>query len=127
MFKICPFLLSVMMLNTCNKETGACESFKKVPAALIEGPDAGTVNQVITVTVSFAVFNGCGQFGRFEETTTGNTKKISIIAKYSGCICTDDIPTRKATYKFTAVNPGVYYLQFSSSDSTYLIDTLTVK
>jgi hypothetical protein len=127
MFKICLSLLAVFMLNTCNKDKGACESFQKVPAALIEGPDAGSVNQVIRVTVSFHVFNGCGQFGRFEETTTGNTKKISIIAKYSGCICTDDIPTRKATYKFTAVNPGVYYLQFNSSDSTYLRDTLTIE
>jgi len=105
-----------------------CEAFEKVPIIVVEAPDSGRINQDILVDVTFVVFNGCGQFGRFEESIEKNLVRISLITKYSGCHCTTDIHQRTPTYHYKTSTPGVYTLQFEGArDAPSINNTITIQ
>jgi len=78
------------------------------------------INKPVQVEVQFGVSNGCGQFGKFLESSNGNTRTIEVEAKYIGCICTQDIPIRNTQYEFLTSEPGVYRLMFKSGKSNFI-------
>ena len=123
------FVFSIILLTSCikKKEEDKCLSFDKAPVTKIEGATTASVNQEINLTVSFTCFNGCGQFGNLEETITGNTTTIVVNAKYTGCICTQDVPTRTTIYKFKKTQAGTYELKFLQTENNYLMHTITVQ
>jgi hypothetical protein len=127
MFKLC-FAIAVLLLGCDKKNKNPnCEAFEKVPVVAVEAPDTGMINQEIAVEVTFVVFNGCGQFGRFDEVVEKNLVRINLIAKYSGCICTADIPRRTTTYSFRTSTPGMYILQFDRPEGPAIRDTITIR
>lgn len=123
------FLFSIILLTGCSKkqEEDKCLSFAKAPVTKIEGATTTSVNQEVDLTVSFGCFNGCGQFGNVEETISGNTTTITVNAKYAGCICTQDAPTRKTSFKFKKAQVGTYELKFLQTENTYLTHTIIVQ
>jgi hypothetical protein len=110
-----------------NQENPTCISFIKAPVTKIEGPNVASVNQEITLTVSFGCYNGCGQFGNFDEVVTGSTASITINAKYEGCICTQDAPIREAIYKFKQSQKGKFDIKFLQTGNIFLTHTITVQ
>jgi hypothetical protein len=128
MLKLC-FAIVVLLIECDKKNKNPnCEKFEQVPVVEADAPISGMINQDIPVKVSFVVFSGCGQFGRFEESVEKNLVRINTIAKYSGCICTADIPMRKTTYHFRTSTPGVYILQFEGvRDAPAVTDTITIE
>lgn len=98
-----------------------CLKYANANVSRLEKADDGTT------TVYFPVNNGCGQFNRFSEKKSGNTLVITVQAIYKGCMCTMDIPERKATYKLKETKPGTYYLKFVSGENTFEVDTVVVK
>ncbi len=124
------FIFSLILtLWGCTKETedNSCISFSKAPVTKIEGATAASVNQEIILTLSFTCFNGCGQFGNFEQSMSGNTTTIAVNAKYEGCVCTQDLPTRQTTYKFKKSQSGTYDLKFFQTENTFLTHTIVVQ
>lgn len=123
------FAFIILLAFGCTKKPGVnkCLSYTKAPVTKIEGPTTALVTQNINLTVSFGCFNGCGQFGNFEETTNGNTTTINVNAKYEGCICTQDTPIRQTIYSFKRTQPGTYDLKFLQTDNNYLTYTITVQ
>lgn len=121
--------LLVVSLISCTKtrEEPTCISAKRGPVTKIDGPTSALINQEILLTVDFTCFNGCGQFTNFEETVNGSETKIIINAKYEGCICTEDLPTRQVKYRFRKSQVGTYTLMFLQSDNIYLTHTITVQ
>jgi len=114
------------MLSNCKKDD-KCIDYKQAPVTATNTPATGIVNQDIAINVSFGCTNGCGQFGKLEETTQGNIRTIKITAKYEGCTCIMIAPILQTTYKFRTSNSGTYYLKFLQNDNVYLIDTLTIQ
>lgn len=123
------FAVFIIFLLGCNKNhhNDKCLSYTKAPVTKIEGAGAASVNQEVDLTVSFGCFSGCGQFGNFKEIITGSVTTININAKYEGCICTTDAPTRKTLYKFKRSQPGTNELKFQVSTNNYLTHTITVQ
>jgi len=122
------YLLTSLVLLSCSKmHDNKCLSFTNAPVTKIEGPNTGSVNQDINLIVSFGCFNGCGQFGNFKQTSNSGTTIVNVIAKYEGCICTQDAPIRQAPYKFNATQTGTYYLKFWQAENNYLTDTITIR
>ena len=119
----------IVLLFSCDKQQDKnnCLSYKRAPVISIAGPNIASVNQEVFLTVSFGCFNGCGQFGNFEETITGNTSTINVNAKYEGCICTQDAPIRTTSYKFKKSQTGIYELKFSQGENSYLTHTINVQ
>lgn len=123
------FSLLVVLLIGCTKASSEppCISFQTGPVTKIDGATVATLNQEILLNVDFTSFNGCGQFNKFEETVNGNETTIAVNVKYEGCICTQDLPTRRVTYKFRKAQAGTYTLKFFQSDNVYLNHTVTVQ
>ena len=123
------FICSIILLTSCAKkqEDEKCISTDKAPVTKIEGATTASANQEVNLTISFTCFNGCGQFGNVEETIAGNTTTIIVNAKYTGCICTQDVPTRTTLYKFKKVQVGTYQLKFLQTENTYLTHTIIVQ
>jgi hypothetical protein len=120
-------LVSIFIQQGCSKtQDNKCLSFIKAPVTKVEGPNTGAINQDLNLTVSFGCFNGCGQFGNFEQTSNNDTTTINVIAKYEGCGCTQDAPIRQSTYKFKATKSGTYYLKFWQAEKGYLIYTIQI-
>jgi hypothetical protein len=113
--------------NKVPKEDTLCNSLTLAPVTKVEGPKTAAINQTIALTVYFGCFNGCGNFGNYEQTVNGNTTTINVIAKYQGCICTQDAPVRQSIYNFSAPQTGTYYLKFFQATNTYITDTITVQ
>ena len=108
-------LAAILLMTLACEKTAKdpdCESYKKAPVISVEGADSGRIKETVAFNVAFAVLSGCGQFGRFEESREGNSVNITVIARYSGCICTADIPRREAVYNFVAAKRGTYVLRF---------------
>lgn len=122
-------VFATIILSGCKKtqHDKECLSYTKAPVIKIEGLNTGLVNQDISLTVYFGCFSGCGQFGKFEQTSNGNTTTINVIAKYQGCICTQDAPIRQTIYNFKGSQPGTYYLKFFQTENAYLTYMLTVQ
>ena len=123
------FVFSIILLTSCikKKEEDKCLSYAKAPVTKIEGATTASVNQELNLTISFICFNGCGQFGNVEETISGNTTTIVVNAKYAGCICTQDVPTRTTLYKFKKSQAGTYELKFLQTENNYLTQTITLQ
>lgn len=119
----------IILLFGCDKqqENDSCLSYTKAPVINIVGAHTALVNQEVFLTVSFGCYNGCGQFGDFEETIAGNTSTIRVNAKYEGCICTQDAPTRITSYKFKKSQTGTYELKFLQGENSYLTHTINVQ
>jgi hypothetical protein len=123
-------IITTLMAFTCKKgndENNKCLSYAKAPVTVVSGATTGSINQDINLTVSFTCINGCGQFSGFEQVRTGNTFEISVTAKYEGCICTQDVPTRQQVYTFRASQRGTYLLNFVQGSNSYITHTITVQ
>jgi hypothetical protein len=120
-------LCATLSAGCVKKCSEPCEHYAKTDVFEVEGPDTATIKQDIDFQVSFIVYNGCGQFGQFQESTSGNTTTVEVIALYAGCFCTHDIPRRQTTFTFNKEQPGTYYLQFRASATTFIRDTITIR
>lgn len=118
----------LLVIFSCSKEEqeNNCIENKIAYVSSINSPSTGTVNENINIEVSFGVNNGCGNFGKFIETQSGNTKTIEVEARYEGCICTMDAPTRKTNYVFKTQISGNYILKFKSSSTEYITVNLAI-
>lgn len=107
-------------LFSCKKEKEEnCDSVKPAFVTSVLGPSTAKVHEAVPVDVYFQVNNGCGQFSRFIETTSANKRTIEVEAKYSGCACTLDMPTRLEKYNFISDQSGPVELRFKDSDTSY--------
>ncbi len=98
-----------------NGQDSRCLSSILANTSSISGPASVPRNETGEINVSFQALNGCGQFERFIESTVADTSFIQIIARYDGCVCTQDLPIRTAKYSFKKTLPGTYYFKFVDS------------
>ncbi len=99
---------------------------KKTVVSVVTGPTTGAVNQELTLTVTFAVDNNCGEFNKFIETTTDKTKIIEVEAKYQGSNCGTTASTKTTPYKFKATAAGTYILKFKKSATEFVTQTIII-
>lgn len=113
---------------SCNDDDGEskCISIGIGYVTSVDSPKFGQVNETIDIELDFIVINGCGEFGEFIETQNNNVLNITIEAKYEGCICTQDIPTRKINYQFSTESTGDYELNFRSSQTEFITVNLSI-
>lgn len=104
-----------------------CLSYQNAAIISATVPATGNVNQIIPIEISFVIINGCGAFGSITETNSGNTKTLTIKAKYEGCLCTQNIGTVKTTYNFTATTTGTHTLKFLQPNGDFLTYTINIQ
>lgn len=126
-------LIAFFVTVSCNKndddnigEDSNCVEHGVGYVTSVNAPSSVMVDEAIDIKVSFGVSNGCGGFDKYIETVDGNNATIEVVAKYVGCICTQDAPIRIVNYEFSADTPGDYELKFKSSPSDFITVNLTV-
>lgn len=118
------------LLHSCSEDKDDNIDFEQrnpAPVESVEAPTSGTVGTEIEVVVNFRVYNGCGQFDRFIQEISGTTRTIEVQAVYRGKICTQDIPLRTATYKFTPEIKGEHSLRFHAGDGEYEVVRILIE
>ena len=120
---------ALFLFAACNKIGNDDKCISIVPAFVSEvnGPTTGAVNQDINLNVSFPCFNGCGQFETFEKSSNADTTIIKVFARYEGCVCTMDAPTRTTTYTFRTAQAGTYHLKFMQTPTLFLVHSITIQ
>ncbi|QOG04803.1 hypothetical protein [Flavobacterium sp. MDT1-60] len=104
-----------------------CISYEHAPVLSANVPDSGNRNQVIPIPLIFVVHNGCGGFSAITETNSGNTKTITVKAKYEGCLCTQSIGNIQTTYNFTSTTTGIHTIKFLQPDGKFLTYSITIQ
>lgn len=113
------FLLLIIVTGCKNDDD--CFSYRKVGASEVNAPDTGTVNEEISIEVSFMAADNCGTFSKFITTGTEKDRIIETEGKFDNCnMCTHAPEIRKANYRFTPTATGVYRLRFASSSDNYI-------
>ncbi len=131
-FTIIAFAITAIGLHGCSKSSGSsmpanCTSYIPAAVTAVSFPGTVQVNTEVTFSISFICMNGCGQFGSLDVTSDGTITNVNVIAKYEGCTCTQDTPTRTAEYKFKPLQAGTYFFKFWEGGTSYRTETLTVQ
>ena len=127
MKKILFVLAFAAALVSCEgEEEDTCVTFQNEGIEAVE-PVATNDMAGYAYQLMFHCSNGCGDFDSVQETVDGNTRTIKVLAKYEGCICTQDIPERQGLYTFAPAQSGTYTLKFDKGDGTFLTETIVVE
>ena len=116
-------------LTSCSSDDDSSNSqtTQKEFVTAVTGPVTGTVNQEITLNVTFAVDNTCGQFNRYIVATSGNTKTIEVEVKYAGSNCGTTPSTKTEPYKFRVNQAGTYVFKFKKSATEFATQTVVIQ
>lgn len=104
-----------------------CLSYRHAHVLSANVPKNGNVNKTIPIDISFTINNGCGGFGTITEINSGNTKTITVNAKYEGCFCTQNMGTVKIKYNFIAAKKGKHTIIFSQPDGKSLMYIINIQ
>ena len=121
------FVTICFLLNACSESQTPNECVSFVESGVEAVALIPTVDMIgATFKVDFGISNGCGKFNKFVETINGNTRTIKVIAKYEGCICTQDASIKSTNYVFTTSTTGTYTLKFQKADGTFFTETVVI-
>jgi hypothetical protein len=104
-----------------------CLSYQHANVSSAIVPTNGTVNQTIPINITFDIYNGCGGIGTITEVNSGNTKTLTVNAKYEGCVCTYNLGTVQTTYNFIPTTTGTHTLNFSQPSGNVLTYTINIQ
>lgn len=120
-------LFTAATFMSCSKDDDNNQTISKTESVTqVTGPTTGTVNQEISLNVTYTVDGDCGTFEKTVETTTGNTKTIEVKVKYNKSkVCTQPT-TQTMVYKFKVTAAGTYILKFKKSATEFVTQTIVV-
>lgn len=121
-------LLLTLLISGCDvsNDDDECIVIRNEFITTVTAPATAAVNQTTNIEVTFQAGNGCGQFRRFIENSTGLTTQVTLEAIYDGCVCTADAPIRTVNYPFTPNTAGTYELNFRSGTTSFITATIVV-
>jgi hypothetical protein len=120
------FILLNLIFSGCKKPAKECISYSTAYVTDVAGPNMIPVNQETDFVLKCYLNSGCGKFEKLESTADGYEVTVKIGAKYTGCICTDNLIGGEFIYKFKPAQTGTYTLRFVQPDKTLLTKTITV-
>ena len=115
MRKLLQFILVLFVFISCNKNSdNQCIEYKEALVTKAEAPSTGKVNEDVLVKVEAILNSGCGDFEKFEQDSDGLIRNVNVIAKYTGCVCTEIAPIVNENYILNTPNAGNYILKFKT-------------
>jgi hypothetical protein len=125
-------LIAVSCQKSELKDVANTDNFittQQAAIASVNGPTTGNVNQEISFNVSWPHSGNCEKFSSFKADTLSDTTHIRLYTSSNPAEdCTGKEVQHSSVYKFSAKQPGVYYLKFIGPKSAKpIVDTLTVK
>lgn len=113
---------------SCSKEEDGVSPLNSYPVAVVQvnAPEAASVGETVTATVFFSVNNGCGEFGSFEATRSGNTITVKVYPHYREGFCTQAFVTREVTYTYKPEKAGTYTFKFWAGEDQYITKSIVI-
>jgi hypothetical protein len=126
---VCSFaVLGALSLSSClTGQEPTCTSSAYAPIVSALGPKTVAVNQAATFVLGYALGSDCGKLGSVVAMPNGNVLQIGVMGAYNGCACNTTTTISQTSYQFQAPTPGTYYLQFLTTNNTFITDTVVVK
>ncbi|TXK45935.1 hypothetical protein FVR03_11555 [Pontibacter qinzhouensis] len=121
------FVLLLFSAFQCSEDEVILPATTPAPVTQFTMPERASLGEPVTIEVFFTVNNGCGRFGEFSESRSGNTFTIAVHPVYVGEACTMDMPTRKANYTFIPTIKGTYTFRFWQAQDQYVTRTITIE
>ena len=130
--KISYTLLIATLFLSCELEedSSSCPTIIGVPATLVTGPTETTVNEPITLEVSYKAKGDCGDFSSFFKNPSSDplVDIITVNTTFDACSCKqEEATTLKENYTFKKALPGVYTVKFKNTNETTIDYTVTVQ
>lgn len=119
-------LFTATALVSCSTDENQTTTSEKEFVTQVTGPTTGTVNQELSLNVTYSVDGECGEFEKTVETTVGNTKTIEVVVKYDRTKACTQPTTQNTVYKFKATTAGTYILKFKKSATEFITQTIVV-
>jgi hypothetical protein len=107
--------------------TENCLTTKHAPVETAIIPATATINQTISITIQYIVFDGCGGFNNIVETNNNNIKTLQVNAKYQGCSCFQALQSLVTTYNITFTTPGTKTIKFLQPDNSFLTYSINIQ
>ncbi|WP_162051985.1 hypothetical protein [Pontibacter pamirensis] len=123
------FALIGFILMSCSKEEQTVSPLNARPAPVVQvdAPETASFGENVTVTVYFLVNNGCGEFGSFEATRSGNTITVEVYPHYREGFCTQALETREVIYTYKPEEAGTYTFKFWAGEDQFITKTIVIE
>lgn len=119
--------LTLLTASKCEPDSqGPCEEERQTAAIVSDVPDSIKVGNDHLVDVDFVLDNSCGEFERFDVTSTEKSFNIKLITKYSGCNCNLEFEEAATQYLIDIKYPGIYELNFWQADGEWDTHNVTI-
>ena len=125
-------LVAAFSISSCDLSSDSestCLFYEGAAAVAVTGPETATVNQEITLTVSYTSRKDCGTFQNFYEVAdvnNVNSLTITVNTRVESCNCSTATVTKTEPYKFKALSAGTYILKFKKSNEPTDVITKTI-
>ncbi len=114
------------ILISCTNDDPECIGYRNEYVTEVNAPSAGKINETVDIEIDFVVNSGCGNFDRFLERGSEQSKIIEVQAKYEGCICPQVTRTITTVYEFIPLSTGKHELKFKSGENEFTIVNLII-
>lgn len=92
----------------------------------VDAPETAKVGEITGMEVTFTMYNTCGQFSKFVESTGEQGKIIEVLAIYPGKTCGHAFIEDTRTFEFLPEESGVYQFNFSSMENEFITVNIEV-
>ncbi|CAM4348090.1 hypothetical protein [Gillisia limnaea] len=120
------YLFLAILISCTNDDPKECIGYRNEYVTEVNAPSSGKINEAVEIEIDFVVNNGCGNFEKFLESGSEQSKTIEVQAKYEGCICPQVTRTITAVYEFIPLSTGEYELKFKSGETEFTTVNLII-
>jgi hypothetical protein len=125
LFNAC-VLVTIGFIVSC-KDPLATECDIESPAPVLEINIPDTLTLTSTLPMKVQISNGCGNYSKLKTERDVNVLYIYPIARYQGCICTQEIKELVVNPSLTFPQTGNFTLQVFSAQGNFITKRVFVR
>lgn len=110
------------------QEDGAkpCSETKPAAAIINDFPDSLKVGVSVEINIQYVLENSCGNFDRFDITSSNKNFEVKLITKYEGCNCNLEFKEADRNFEIQVDFPGVYTYNFWQADGDFDVRSIKI-
>jgi chitodextrinase len=123
----CLTALTALSLTSClTTHEPTCNSTGYVPIVSVIGPKTATLAQPAVFVLGYTLGTDCATFANLTTVPNGNITQVGITASVNGCACNATTTVSQTSYQFQPTKAGTYYIQFLTTNNSFITDTVVV-
>ncbi|MGE5457584.1 MAG: hypothetical protein ACM3RX_04455 [Methanococcaceae archaeon] len=127
-------LILVVYMHGCEKDNKSQDEFPSPPVGLshwpvsgITGPATATVNQMLTLEITYPTSSGCDYISEFQTVFSTNIVLVKAFgSSFDDTPCTQAAIPKKIKFNYIPTTQGAYIFKFINPDNSIIIYNLSV-